>query len=100
MFNGTSKTLMCGVGGTVLLALGPGVTSCNPDYNISQLGFVTRWTPVKNLTFSAEATWTHLDQRYAGTAFVNGNSVAKPAAFYTLADQDTWLLGLRAQRNW
>src|SRR3954468_18836568 len=28
---------------------------CNPDFNISMLGAVTRWTPVKNLTFSAEA---------------------------------------------
>jgi Porin subfamily len=28
--------------------------SCNPDFNISKLGVVTRWTPVKNLTFSAE----------------------------------------------
>src|SRR6266436_2435471 len=28
--------------------------SCNPNYDVSQLGVVTRWTPVKNLTFSAE----------------------------------------------
>ena len=24
--------------------------SCNPDFNVAQVGFVTRWTPVKNLT--------------------------------------------------
>ena len=29
--------------------------SCNPDYNIAQVGVVTRWTPVKNLTFSAKS---------------------------------------------
>jgi hypothetical protein len=106
MFNDTSKTLMCGAGGTVILALGPGVTTCDPDYNIAQLGFVTRWTPVKNLTFSAEATWTHLDQKYAGSATgglggAAALAVGKPAAAtYTLADQDTVLLQLRAQRNW
>jgi hypothetical protein len=27
---------------------------CNPDYNVSQLGVVTRWTPVNDLTFAAE----------------------------------------------
>jgi hypothetical protein len=104
MFNDTSKTLMCGIPGvsigTVQASLGGGVTACNPDYNIAQLGFVTRWTPVKNLTFSADVTWTHLDQKYAGTAIVNGTAVAKPLATYTLADQDTVLLLLRAQRNW
>src|SRR3954471_4223532 len=38
--------------------------SCNPDFNVSQLGLVTRWTPVKNLTFSAEVMWFHLDQKF------------------------------------
>ena len=30
--------------------------SCNPDFNVAQVGVVTRWTPVKNLTFSAEVS--------------------------------------------
>src|SRR6202011_3890713 len=42
--------------------------SCNPDFNVSQLGVVTRWTPVANLTFSAEVMWFHLDQKFTGTA--------------------------------
>ena len=33
-----------------------GVTSCNPDFAIGQVGIITRWTPVKNLTFSADLT--------------------------------------------
>src|SRR5712664_3932925 len=28
--------------------------SCNPNFNAYQVGLVTRWTPVKNLPFSAE----------------------------------------------
>jgi Porin subfamily len=105
-FNGASKTLMCGVPGvsigTVQAALGAGITTCDPDYNIAQIGFKTGWTPVKNLTFSADLTYTHLDQKYAGTAVVGAAALAvgKPAATYTLADQDTLLLLLRAQRNW
>jgi hypothetical protein len=105
MYNDTAKGLLCGVGGgigTIQATFGLGVTSCNPDYNIAQLGFATRWTPVKNLTFSADVTWTHLDQKYAGTAAIGAAALAvgKPAATYTLADQDTVLLLLRAQRNW
>ena len=42
--------------------------SCNPDYNVVFAGIVTRWTPVKNLTFSAELGYFHLDQKFSGTA--------------------------------
>ena len=46
---------------------GQGVTyTCDPNFNVSQLGVVTRWTPVKNLTFSAEVQWFHLDQKMGG----------------------------------
>ena len=61
---------------------------CNPDFNVAQLGFVTRWTPVKNLTFSAEVQWFHLDQKFQGTA-VLGPSAPKPAVRYEFKDQDT-----------
>ena len=42
--------------------------SCNPDFNTAQVGLVTRWTPVKNLTFSAEVMYFRLDQKFTGTA--------------------------------
>ena len=101
-YNDEAKTLICGVGGvggsfqrtTGLIG------TCNPDYNIAQLGFVTRWTPVKNLTFSGEVTYTHLDQKMEGTIVNASTALAKPAAVYELRDQDTVLLQLRAQRNW
>ncbi|MDE2378281.1 porin [Bradyrhizobium sp.] len=103
-YNGESKTLMCGVGGvggTVRTALGAGLTNCDPDYNIAQLGLITRWTPVKNLTFSADFTYTHLDQKYSGVTGAGASAgVAKPVAAYELKDQDTYQMLLRAQRNW
>ena len=108
-YNGTAKTLICGVGGLVggsfrgtLNPAGSGtaVTSCDPDYNIAQLGFITRWTPVKNLTFSGDVTFTHLDQKMAGTVVAPGATIGKPALVYELKDQNTVLLLLRAQRNW
>src|SRR5260370_34832941 len=72
--------------------------SCNPDYNISQLGVITRWTPVKNLTFSAEAMWTHLDQKFTGAATLTP-SAPKPTATYELKNQNTVSFNVRAQRN-
>jgi hypothetical protein len=72
--------------------------TCDPDFNIAQLGVVTRWTPVKNLTFSAEVMWTHLDQKFAGSAILTPTA-PKPTAVYEFKDQDTVSFNVRAQRN-
>jgi hypothetical protein len=72
--------------------------SCNPDYNISQLGLITRWTPVSNLTFSAEAMWFHLDQKFGGAATMTPTA-PKPATRYEYKDQDAVSLNVRVQRN-
>ncbi|SHH43889.1 porin [Bradyrhizobium erythrophlei] len=72
--------------------------SCNPNYAISMLGVVTRWTPVNNLTFSAEAIWTHLTTGFTGSStFSPGAPFAvTPLAFKA---QDTASLEVRVQRN-
>ena len=72
--------------------------TCNPDYNVSQLGLITRWNPVKNLTFSAEVMWFHLDQKMAGSSVFTATA-PKPTALYEFKDQDTITLQVRAQRN-
>ena len=102
-----ASALVCGVGGvggsfrtlTGLAGIGGAAAVCNPDYNIGQLGGVIRWTPVKNLTFSADLTWSHLDQKMVGTVSAPSATIGKPAAVYELKDQDGVLLLLRAQRN-
>ncbi|OKO69884.1 porin, partial [Bradyrhizobium sp. AS23.2] len=101
-FGGGTKAFLCAPGTGVFSSIA-GVTSCNPDFNIGQVGLITRWTPVKNLTFSADLTWTHIDQKYAGIVTPGANfAVAKPGApaNYQLKDQDSVNLLLRAQRNW
>jgi hypothetical protein len=72
--------------------------TCNPNYSISELGLITRWTPVKNLTFSAETIWTHLSTGFTGFATF---SPGTPYAASTLAfkAQDTVSLNVRVQRN-
>ncbi|MGT2435631.1 porin [Bradyrhizobium betae] len=101
-FGSLAKTTLCGAGGAGGVFGGlAGVTGCNPDFAIGQIGLITRWTPVKNLTFSADLNWTHLDQKYAGTAVLSpAANTAKPTAVYELKDQDSITLLLRAQRNW
>jgi hypothetical protein len=75
--------------------------SCNPDFSIAQIGLITRWTPVKNLTFSADVTYSRLDQKHSGgVAIPTIAALAKPAAVYELKDQDTVSMLFRAQRNW
>ncbi|SHH43773.1 porin [Bradyrhizobium erythrophlei] len=74
--------------------------SCNPDFNVSQLGVVTRWTPVTNLTFSVEAMWFHLDQKMAGAVTASpGATSPLPTGPYEFKDQDTASLNVRVQRN-
>jgi len=97
-YDGTAKLNMC----TIFTALRATVHSldysCNPDFNVAQVGLVTRWTPIKNLTFSAEVMWFHLDQKFTGTAVLTPTA-PKPIAVYQFKDQDTVSLNLRVQRN-
>jgi porin-like protein len=97
-YNSTAKGLICGSAGMVALAL---TGTCNPDFDIAQVGVITRWTPVKNLTFSGDFNWSRVDQKYSGTITASAvASIAKPPAVYELKDQDSFTLLLRAQRNW
>ena len=96
-YNGAAKATYCTSYGAAVPGLG--VTySCNPDFNVSQLGVITRWVPVKNLTFSAEVMWFHLDQSFTGTATLTPTA-PKPTAVYEFKDQNSVSLQLRAQRN-
>jgi hypothetical protein len=100
-YDNTAKAFVCAAY-TSTRIITPGTLSadysCNPDFNVSQLGVVTRWTPVKNFTFSAEVMWFHLDQKFTGTALLTPTA-PKPTAFYEYKDQDTIALSVRVQRN-
>ena len=99
-FNGAASALLCSNIAAIAVA-GTGF-SCNPNFNIAQVGFETAWTPVKNLTFSTDVVWTGLDQKYSGQVVASRAvaSIAKPAANYELKDQNTVTVLLRAQRTW
>ncbi|QOZ11788.1 porin [Bradyrhizobium sp. CCBAU 51765] len=97
-YTDAAKAQICGSAGMAALGL-TGV--CNPDFNIAAVGTVTRWTPVRNLTFSADLFATFLDQKYSGTMAAPAvAAVAKPAAVYELKNQSAFSMLLRVQRNW
>ncbi|HZR73255.1 porin, partial [Bradyrhizobium sp.] len=106
-YGSTASALICNstslglpaLGLSALAAPGGTITGCNPNYDIAQLGFITRWTPVKNLTFSADVTWSHIDQNMTGTALTSFASVGKPTAVYEFRNQDNVQLLTRVQRN-
>jgi hypothetical protein len=102
-YNSTAKGYICGAMVATAL-LSTGLAGCNPDFNYAVVGLITRWTPVKNLTFSADLAYTMLDQKYASGSTVTQTAtnvgIAKPAASYELKDQNSLTLLLRAQRNW
>jgi hypothetical protein len=72
--------------------------SCNPNFEVYQVGAVTRWTPVKNLTFSAEVMYTMLNQHFTGASTLEAAAPA-PTAVYQYKNQDTVSFNVRAQRN-
>jgi len=101
-YNGRAKGYLCNAFITGL-ALSSGVAGCNPDFNYAVLGTKTGWTPVKNLTFSAELNYTMLDQKYASGSSVTlplQSGIAKPGAVYELRNQNSLTMLLSAQRNW
>ena len=71
---------------------------CDPDFDVAQLGIVTRWNPVKNMTISVEVMWFHLDQKFTGAATLTP-SAPQPTAVYAFNDQNTVSLNVRVQRN-
>jgi hypothetical protein len=96
-YDGTAKAEYCAA--YAVTVPGQGLTyTCNPNFDVSQIGVITRWTPVKNLTFSAETMWTHLHTGFSGSAtFTPG--APQPIQTWTYRNQDTLSLNVRVQRN-
>jgi len=116
-YNQTAKTLFCNTfSATPGIAIrGGGVTNgggtgaqllpgsvCDPGFTVSEIGVVTRWTPVKNLTFSAEVLYAYLKTNMsgaAGPAVAPSSALPLAATTYTYGNNSTTSLNLRVQRN-
>jgi hypothetical protein len=105
-YNTNATALIC----TQQLAAAPGLNgrsaaNCNPDFAIWQVGTRTAWTPVQNLTFSAEVLYTVLDQSNTGSFASSGAPApaaglgVKPVAIYDYKDQGMWSGNIRVRRT-
>jgi hypothetical protein len=72
--------------------------TCNPDFDTYQLGVITRWTPVKNLTFLGGSHVVPPRPEDDGAATLTP-AAPKPTATYEYRDQHAVSLLVRAQRN-
>jgi hypothetical protein len=97
-YDGVAKANICAVFTAARVTGASADYSCNPDFNVAQIGVVTRWTPVKNLTFSAEVMGFFLDQKFTGAAILTPTA-PKPTALYQFKDQSAVSLNVRVQRN-
>jgi Porin subfamily len=95
-YNGTAVNAIC----FNAASLGGFRGSCNPNFNVSSIGMITRWTPVKNFTFSFDVAATHLDQNFVGTwSLPTQILIGKPAATFEAKDQTAVSALARVQRN-
>jgi hypothetical protein len=97
-YDNTAKFFICSTFVAARITAPSADFSCNPDFNVAQVGLVTRWTPVKNLTFSGEVMWFNLDQKFTGSAVLTPTA-PKPTAVYEFKDQNAVSLNVRVQRN-
>ncbi|WP_407174907.1 porin [Bradyrhizobium sp. STM 3562] len=97
-YDDTAKAELCSAIATVVPGRGVSYT-CDPNFNVSQLGVITRWTPVKNLTFSGEVMWTHLNTGFSGVTGLFSPGAPQPVQNWTFHNQDTVSLNVRVQRN-
>jgi hypothetical protein len=93
-YNGTATAMYC----ASYRARVAGVYGCNPDFSVYQVGLRTGWTPVKNLTLSAEVMYAYLDQSFEGAALMSPGGT-KPTAVYSFGDQGTTSVNFRIQRS-
>ena len=73
-----------------------GITTCNPDLNLWNVGTRTVWTPVPNLDLSVEAVYSYVDQNNTGIITPGGayGTQTRPSE-----DFGQWTFNFRVQRN-
>ncbi|MBZ4074164.1 porin, partial [Escherichia fergusonii] len=63
----------------------------NFDFGIAQIGTRTAWTPVQNLTLSAQFTYTRLEQNLGGFYSVGAAGVGgKVGGDYAIQNQNLY----------
>jgi len=96
---GTNVPSLAAIGGATAGFLTAGTTG-NFDLNVYQIGTRTAWTPVKDLTFSAEFSYSRIDQNLTGTYTPTAAIGLTPGnTAYTLRDQNVYSGSVQALRS-
>jgi hypothetical protein len=108
-YNNTSKAIWCAsyvASGSTLIAnpFNGAASKCDPGFTISEIGLTTRWTPVKNLTFSSEVLYAYLHTNMQGAVTGTASSAfpiqsGTAASPYVFGDKGTVSFNMRVQRN-
>ena len=75
------------------------ISAATPTSISRRLVVVTRWTPVKNLTFSAEVLYFHLDQKFTGANDPDAGGSQADRRLQVQGPGHRVSLNIRAQRN-
>jgi Porin subfamily len=96
----TGALLPFAVSGTPVTAVSSDY-SCDPGFSLSQIGVTTRWTPVKNLTFSSEVMYSYLQTNMKGSATLTTTSAfpLPTSSVYQYGSMGTVSANFRVQRN-
>lgn len=89
-YGSSGDALLLALANNGLLTTGKTVASGSFDLKIAQVGTRTAWTPVRNLTLSAEVLYTRIDQNLTGTFTSAGSGVPGYAngSVFVLKDQN------------
>jgi len=74
------------------------VGTCNPDFQIWQVGTKTVWNPVANLDIGVELLYTNISTDSSGQIALADNG-AREGGLYNIGDNGIWSGMLRFQRN-
>ncbi|MGE0061326.1 MAG: porin [Xanthobacteraceae bacterium] len=101
-YNNSANAMLCsGLGLGTGSGTGAAATAgCDMDWSAWGLGLRTEWAATKNLSIGLEVLYAELNSASTptGTIALAGNGT-KPAATYTVADQDQVAIRFRATRN-
>jgi hypothetical protein len=96
-YDSTAASLICG-NQTTFGSISTPYSNCNPSSRANTISTRTAWNPHPSLEIGLDLIWWHLDTANAGTVGLIANG-SRPAATYTVEDQDRYMAVLRVQKS-
>jgi hypothetical protein len=74
---------------------------CNMNWSLWGAGVRTQWAVSSTFQIGLEVLYANLSSATTSTGLINvaANGTSKPAAIYTISDQDIWAVRFRVHRD-